>query len=305
MVSGHRRRRLVNQMRAGALLMMVGAMTVACGNIGLSSASGFAAGPDNAGDAYNLHENDGASMADGGSLPPAADAGAPNTYGGNPLCNVGIQNEAGRPCDPDYPAPPSGPSCQPPDGGATADDGGIELSCHVVVVSNARTQACSIGGKGGDGNSCQTGADCAPSYECVGMPGRCRHYCCSGDKSCSGLKVSSFCDIQATAESNLKVPVCSPVSPCKLLTPNACPEGETCTVVTDDGVTSCVTIGPALVGQACDTSHCADGLTCLGRPGTRECYKLCRLGYPQDCDYGSKCTGSAQLFSDPSDGICQ
>src|SRR5437867_776307 len=82
-------------------------------------------------------------------------------------------------------ASPSGESCPVPDGGvpdsAYDADGGISLACHVVQQKGEAKQECSVGGTGIDGASCETGADCAPAFECVGMPGRCRHYCCNGD----------------------------------------------------------------------------------------------------------------------------
>jgi hypothetical protein len=291
----------------------LGAFAVACGNIGLSS--GMSPGGGSGDDTSTTHDTDGATAEAAPISGQHADAGTgASPSSSNPLCNVAIQNEAGKPCNPDEPAVPSGEYCQAPDAGALAADASIaadsavavpSLACHVILRDNATSQTCSAAGTGTDGASCATGADCAATFECVGMPGRCRHYCCDGDKSCDSGGSSSFCDIQATTESNLKVPVCSPVNKCKLLTPNACPADQTCAVVKDDGTTSCVPIGTALAGQACDTEHCADGLTCLGKPGSRQCYKLCRIGYPEDCSYDTKCKGSSQLFSDPTYGLCQ
>jgi hypothetical protein len=305
MVSGHRRRLLDLSIHVSAAAC-VGAIALACGNIGLS-ADNFTKGPDGA--ASITHD---AEASDGGTAPPPAgnsDGGVSVPSSSNPLCNVAIQNAQGRPCNPDVTAQPSGQWCQVPDSGvldaSASQDGGIVLACHVIERNNTRTQTCSIGGSGGDGDSCQTGDDCAPTFECVGMPGRCRHYCCDGDKSCSSSAAASFCDIQTTAQSNLNVPVCSPVSGCNLLTPNACLAGETCAIVKDDGTTSCVAIGAAAAGQGCDSVNCSEGLTCIGKPGARLCYTLCRLEYPEDCATGKKCKGSAALFVDPQFGICE
>jgi hypothetical protein len=315
MVCGYRSRRLQHLLRGGALVGF-GALALACSSIGLTSSMASDTANDNT---INFHDADaGTDASTHSGNPSTSDAAAPIGWTSSPLCNILIQNEAGVPCNPDYPASPSGDACKTPDAGASygdgddggghgdaSADGGVVLSCHVVSVNDTRTQACGIGGPGVDGDSCQTGADCAPAFECVGMPGRCRRYCCEGDTSCAQPNDAFFCDIQATAESNLKVPVCSPVSKCKLLTPNACATGETCAVVKDDGTTGCVTIGPAQAGEPCDMNHCDNGLTCLGKPGSRQCFKLCRVAYPGDCDSNRSCVGSVQLFNDPDYGICQ
>jgi hypothetical protein len=299
------------------LLAFCGALVAACGDLGLSSPTNSAdvpaSGPEGGGGAVATNAQDASGTGDGspGVLAPAdsATGSAP----ANPLCNLSIQNEGGLPCNPDVPASPSGQACQVPpgyaDAGAASDAGGgaslsdasPELACHVVVTSGARTQACALAGTGRDGDSCQSGADCAPAFECVGTLGQCRHYCCGGDTSCT----SGFCDIQSTRDTNVAVPVCAPVSPCKLLTWNACATGQTCAIVKDDGTTSCVAVGTAKAGDACDWVHCGAGLTCLGKSGARLCYTLCHLNEPGDCPGAMKCKGSAELFSDPDYGICQ
>ena len=321
MVSGLRLRPFARLIRLSAVAF-AGGLLAAC-SIGLSASSFDSAPYDGGG--YDVRLND-ASVHDGGGagFGDTSDAATVvTTPSSNPLCNIDVQNDGGT-CDPDFAIAPSGELCQLPDAGAQADSGlaadsgiatgsdaSILLACRVAVASGAaqaRIQTCGLAGTGGDGDSCETGGDCAPAFECVGMPGRCRHYCCDGDKSCATSKSASFCDIGSTSASNITVPVCAPVSRCKLLTANACGADQTCAVVKEDGTTSCVAVGPAQVGQDCNAVHCGAGLTCLGKPGARPCFKLCRVGYPEDCADGQKsttCTGSAQLFNDPEYGICQ
>jgi hypothetical protein len=74
-------------------------------------------------------------------------------------------------------------------------------------------------------------------------------------------------------------------------------------VVRDDGETSCVEIGNAAAGQACDTDRCGPGLACLGVPGSRRCFQLCRTANPAACSAPQVCKGGKPLFSDGY-GIC-
>ncbi len=194
--------------------------------------------------------------------------------------------------------------------GGHGDDGDAEVasSCRVATTittssgAAAIASACLPGGAGTDGNACAGGDDCSAGYECVGTPGVCRRYCCSG--TCTDEK--TFCDVQPTSGSSgtdaMSVPVCMPVSPCKLLA-SSCPSGNTCSVVADDGTTSCVAVGLASEGSACDTAHCMANEICVGKSGARVCEKLCRVnGY--DCSGSKVCTGNATLFADPSIGVC-
>ena len=91
-----------------------------------------------------------------------------------------------------------------------------------------------------------------------------------------------------------------------LLDDAACPLNETCAVVKpSDGTTSCVPVGLKLVGQECETDHCAADLVCLGPLGSRTCYQLCETSAPSVCQTAQTCVGSAPEFQDPSVGICQ
>ena len=114
---------------------------------------------------------------------------------------------------------------------------------------------------------------------------------------------ATFCDIQSLVDVNQKAPVCMPLKRCKLLGTGECTATETCAVVTESGDTGCVTIGEEQVGASCDLDHCAAKLTCLGQPGSRKCYQLCKVG-SGDCGSPQVCTTST-LFKEPTYGTCQ
>jgi hypothetical protein len=232
-----------------------------------------------------------------------ADAESPAGYVGSPLCNASSSTG----CYPDDPA--SAQTCNlAVDAGVdgASADAGTPYACHVTPsATNAQVgQVCTAAGAGQDGDACTHGGDCAAGFECVGE-GTCRHYCCD-PTACS---TRTFCDIQTILDAPIpdtRVPVCMPVSPCTLLDDAACPLNETCAVVKpSDGTTSCVPVGLKLVGQECETDHCAADLVCLGPLGSRTCYQLCETSAPSVCQTAQTCVGSAPEFQDPNVGICQ
>ena len=167
-----------------------------------------------------------------------------------------------------------------------------------------------------DGASCTTDRECAPGFDCVagGKTNVCRRYCCSG--SCDGVTSQSggptYCDVQQVVRSEaltppLKAPVCMPIKACTLLKAGDCVEGETCAIVNDKGVTGCVAtdgLQGAGPGDSCESTHCKNGLTCLGSPGDRTCYTLCKTSGGQECKNTESCmTNSA--FPDTSFGVCK
>jgi hypothetical protein len=118
-----------------------------------------------------------------------------------------------------------------------------------------------------------------------------------------------FCDIQAeTSAGSVKIPVCEPVQPCQLMGGDAmCGAGETCGIVNDDdGTTSCLSIGPANVGESCDDTHCKKDAVCLGELGSKKCFALCNKTTP-NCDSDQTCMGAAPLFQGANSniGVCQ
>lgn len=273
----------------------------------VSTTSAFGAPGDNA-YAQPTEDVDGGYESDGETRANDASAGSV-TYRGSTLCAAAMDAST---CFPDE-APVVG-QCTPPrpagtDGGLGGDAGNVLLgvSCHVAKDSASSTApptpTCVAAGPGGDGDQCLKPTDCGVGYECVGSPGQCRHYCCDG--TCGKAQ---FCDIQTVADvGSVKVPVCAPVRSCKLLSQMGCAEGETCAIVNDDdGTTSCVATGPAQVGQGCETTHCAQSLTCLGQPGSRRCYQLCEKTANTACTVpGERCKGNAPLFKDVNTGVCQ
>lgn len=224
----------------------------------------------------------------------------------------------------------SAPSCLPDDDGTFVPsagftqcgprlvDGGAEVpgqgvACRIVDTSSVCPPDGGANREGVDGTSCSSGSDCAPGFDCVvGDTGRgavCRRYCCAGSSACSEHTSQNggrtFCDVQALEEkADTLVPVCMPIKQCKLLKTGECSASETCAVVSDKGETGCVATGPQEAGASCEKAHCMSGLTCLGSPGDRRCYALCRVSSDSDCEGAKKCTTSS-LFPDPNTGVCR
>ncbi len=221
-------------------------------------------------------------------------------YVGSPLCNF---SNAQSTCNPDLaPAMPQACMSSP-----TAPDAST-FRCFVVggIGTKLTTQQCAPSGVGKDGDACHSGDDCGAGFECVGA-GVCRHYCCDLHE-CDKMGKAAFCDVQTMtggSTADTRVPVCMPVRSCKLLLPGYCDQGETCAPVRGDGSTSCVAVGPAKVGQACDREHCDKDLACLGAPGARTCYQLCHTDAQSECPSSKKCKTSLAQFYDPTIGVCQ
>jgi hypothetical protein len=250
-----------------------------------------------------------------GVLPPGSvDGGAAKVvpYRGNPLCSVRTAADC-MPDDDGYHQTPGTMECvkRPPDAGDAAAAAEYQSgSCRIARLDGGIGPYCysKAAVEGGDGATCEVGEDCAPGFDCVaGEKGAktCRHYCCLG--TCKGQASqnggTTFCDVQSLVDVNQKAPVCMPLKQCKLLGTGECTVNETCSVVTESGDTGCVTIGEQQVGASCDEDHCAARLTCLGQPGIRKCYKLCKVG-SADCGSLQVCTTST-VFKDPTYGTCQ
>lgn len=221
------------------------------------------------------------------------------------------------------------PACLPDDDGTFTPTGGYDRCATTVVDGGAenprRDNGCRVVGgstscfvdggadrQGVDGVSCSSGADCAPGFDCiVGDTSRgavCRRYCCAGSSACNDHTAQNggrtFCDVQQLEQTGETVPVCMPIKQCSLLKKGECSADETCAVVSDKGETGCVATGPQEAGASCEKAHCNAGLTCLGTPGDRRCYTLCRMSDDSACNGAKKCTTSS-LFPDPSSGVCQ
>ena len=244
----------------------------------------------------------------------AADAGRASDISGSALCA-----HTSSDCFPDGPqngfaqcvvSADGGPASGGGSGSGGDADGGEDGGAAAVMTEACRVRldtsgapkpVCMASGAGQDGAECNVSTDCAAGYECVGSPGQCRHYCCDVSACTTSQQ---FCDIQTVADvGSLRVPVCMPVRPCKLLATDGCANSEQCEVVDDQGTTSCVALGPLKEGDSCETNHCGENLTCLGVPGSRKCYKLCET-QKNDCAAGESCKSSAPLFRDPAIGVC-
>jgi hypothetical protein len=247
-----------------------------------------------------------------GSTPkPIADASSARgtPYHGNPLCLA--DEKTCMPDDDGYQHSLTNVECAvlaPDAGDAQAADFKAK-GCRIYGDKDTKVGPICLDAapNGRDGESCTQGSDCAPGFDCVAgdRGSTCRHYCCGG--TCKGNLSNgsaTFCDVQSLIDVPQKAPVCMPLKRCsKLLGTGECATNESCTVVTESGDTGCVPIGDKEVGQSCDLSHCAAKLTCLGQPGARKCFKLCKVN-ASDCPYGQTCVTSA-AFQDGDFGICQ
>jgi hypothetical protein len=200
-------------------------------------------------------------------------------------------------------------ACDLPDDGGAADaatDGAAAYpaGCHVITDGTGIVRTVCLASKlqGMYASTCSQSTDCSPGWECVNE-GTCRHYCCSGNSACSD---NQFCDVQPTAQDpNTLVPVCVSETPCTLIDIDGCPTGEQCSVVKEDGTTSCVAVGPQGDGESCDLEHCAHGYVCLGTTGSRRCAPLCYTASVGACTNGRTCVGTLPLFTNPLVGACQ
>jgi hypothetical protein len=220
----------------------------------------------------------------------------------------GVTNDQCMPDHDGHEAIDAGPSCVTPADAAPTGYRG----CRMKREPNGDfiPQCGNADSRGVEGMSCATGLDCAPGFDCVEGEKSpvCRRYCCTG--SCEGQLSANggptFCDLQLQKSFDLdqhKVPVCMPIKTCKLLQNGECSETETCAIVTEKGDTGCVPKGNRKAGEACDDEQCDGNLTCLGNPGDRRCYKLCRID-GSDCAPTETCTTGA-VFQDTTFGVCK
>ncbi len=179
------------------------------------------------------------------------------------------------------------------------------LECKLSQEAGVTAPSCLPTGAFGAGGPCHTSTDCGAGLGCAAAEeqgGVCRQYCCGSVESCAQ---GTYCDTRWMAESvsegstPVEIPVCVPALNCELLNDNACPAGRTCTIVREDGTTSCVEPG---TGKARERCPCAPGFVCSML--TDECKRLCRIDRgAQDCGVDAKCQGGSMAYP-AGFGVC-
>lgn len=222
------------------------------------------------------------------AVPEAAAAGSSGEEP-NELCGPGGTGS----CDPDDPV-----SCP---GDAAA------LGCTVQAGRDGPQATCTPAGTGQTNAPCQSAADCAAGYACVGEgAGQCQPYCCAGNDRCS--EHGTYCAERPLYQPSgtqdaapLSVPVCVAADNCvNLLAPYPCtadrqgtcpcPTETVCTVVRSDATTACVKPGTGQAGEGCP---CAPGFVCS--ESTSTCLRLCdTASAAAPCDVG-RCQHSSAL----------
>ncbi|MGZ5969130.1 MAG: hypothetical protein ACXWP4_15760 [Polyangiales bacterium] len=269
--------------------------------------------------------------ADNASAPPLSDASVTETEGDSKIQDFEVHDDASAPadycgemqlCDPDVPAvcmvlvTDATPS-DDADGAADASDApvsetgaGTTSACRVVHRDNRTIAACAPAGKVAGGSFCASDDDCVPGFACVGPMGggRCLRYCCAAFKdpllAADAGGGTHYCTLQPLAARPMdKVPVLVKLDNCTLLDDTLqCAEGSTCTVVTNDGHTTCVPVGTGRDYASCAEDACDRGYVCLGSVD-RRCRKLCK-----ESEGAAACAGGAYCQRTPTIpegyGIC-
>ena len=180
----------------------------------------------------------------------------------------------------------------------SSSSGGSIIACQLVPVDSKVVAQCNPVGIYGVGDPCENVTYCGAGLGCVTNTsgGVCREYCCGVVEDCP---TDTYCATVRMTEATSKIPVCIPVTKCTLLDNSICKNGQVCTIVRDDGTTSCIDAGPGQLGQACP---CADGYVCSKINNT--CLKLCHIGKDAvDCAGGGTCQSGVAGYPDGI-GIC-
>jgi hypothetical protein len=279
---------------AACFVAAVALLPVACSGASDAASSDFG-GSGGASNGQGAGATSGGAGGGDASIDIAEDGAAPSTDPTKPyagLCSDG--------CSPGM--APDG--CAPLQGQTGAGDEPVQTQfCQLVAGKNGVIAACGVVGQGEMNAPCQQVSDCGPGLACVATVngGQCRPYCCGDVEACPE---HTFCAPRKAVEDlGAPVPVCTPADDCQLLDDASCCTGGdcdlTCTIVRNDGTTSCVEPGPGKLGDACP---CAAGYICTKL--TNECKKLCHLGQDAvDCEGGGTCLGG--LMGYPAGiGVC-
>lgn len=286
--------------RRSALALLV--LGVA-GCLNAADASGESGDSDSGATTFSGSGGGGAGATGTTSIDIAPDAEAPSTDPRKPyaaLCGSG-ECTPGAVLD----GCTLGPSAEGGTGGSAAGSPTTppSTSCVLVATEAAPEAACRATGPRQVNEPCNSVADCDAGLGCVLTSGgqQCRAYCCGDAEECAE---KTYCAPSPMAEDpSVKIPTCAPASACQLLDDTSCCAGGTCeltcSVVRDDGTTSCVPPGTGMLADPCP---CAAGYICSKL--TNECKKLCKIGQEAtDCEGGGKCQGATASL--PADiGIC-
>ena len=190
------------------------------------------------------------------------------------------------------------------------DASGSTSACRIVKKDNRSIASCAPAGKTLESQFCASDDDCSPGLTCTGEPGlgRCFRFCCHAyampTKAPDAGGGTHYCTPQPlAARPTEKVPVWVKLDNCTLLDDKLqCAENTTCTVVTNDGRTSCVPAGSGRDYASCATEACDRGYVCLGT-ADRRCRKLCK-----EADGSAACPSSSYCQRVPTIpmgfGIC-
>ncbi|MEZ4443672.1 MAG: hypothetical protein R3B72_31665 [Polyangiaceae bacterium] len=192
-------------------------------------------------------------------------------------------------------------------GGAGGGGGGpgfggsapVDYDCKLVPDRRVAQGVCVETGTVNAGQSCLTAHDCAPGFGCVGV-GVCRPYCCGDLEACPTGTYCSLLPLTETIDRTepLMIPVCTLATNCTLLDASTCAPGETCTIVREDGTTSCVVPGRGTIDDPCP---CAADHVC--NADKNKCFKLCELGKQADCPQTHICQAGSNIYPQGF-GIC-
>lgn len=245
------------------------------------------------------------------SIDVAADAApsvTPSSYAG--LCGLdGPSMEAD--CVPGGAPEDCAPGGNPGVGGA-GGAGEQTLFCQVAYEAGEPVPVCAPVGSAKAFEACSAALGCGAGLACVTTDdgstlGRCLPYCCGDVEDCpldsgeAGSPPDTYCVPHPLLDDPVhSVPVCQPVVDCELLLPGACPAGQKCAVVREDGTTSCVPIQGE--GELCEACPCAEGYVC--HQLTQTCQKICHTStaYGDECSGGS-CLGGSMSFPEGF-GVC-
>ncbi|MFO0756603.1 MAG: hypothetical protein U0359_08940 [Byssovorax sp.] len=210
--------------------------------------------------------------------------------GSNPACVPGTED-----CTPGG-DPGTGSGSSGASSSGSSGNGAPMIACQLDDEGGKAVAFCGQAGEFAAGDPCETSAHCGAGLACVSTPsgGVCRAYCCDKLEDCDP---DTYCAPRDMAGGSVKIPVCVPVKKCQPLDDSTCDMGQTCTVVRDDGTTSCVDLGAGTRGEGCP---CASGYVCSKVNNT--CLKLCHLGNDADC-MGGTCQGGVMGYPEGI-GIC-